>query len=118
MSSLGDIQQIHGMLQEISRLLDEVDTKTEIVTTKSASTTRSLMQLEQVTLRYLVLARSMGLPDDVDNAIQLVTRLITTIRMAQLSINMLMASNPITSAIGVAGLIMTVATLPDMLAGY
>ena len=100
----------------------EVVFNLRIDTSQASLDVNSLLEnfkkLEMVALRYLALARRVGLPDDVDNAIQLLARLITTLRMAQLSINMLMASNPVTSAIGLAGLVMTAATLPDMLAGY
>jgi len=91
MSSLSDIQQIHGMLQEISRLLDEVDTKTDTVTRKTGTSTDSLRKLETVALRYLAITRRMGLPEDAEAFIQLITRMIVALRMLDITLKMVQA---------------------------
>lgn len=85
---------------------------------KLESTLKTFQQVERLALRYLVLARRMGLPEDVDAAINLVARLITSIRMLQISLSMLYATNPLTAAIGVAGLIGGAVSITDSLAGY
>jgi hypothetical protein len=84
MSSLGDIQQIHSMLQQISKLLDEVDTKTDVVTQKSGASTESLRKLELVAVRYLAIAQRLGLPEDVQTAVDTIARLIVLIRQAHI----------------------------------
>ena len=89
MSSLSDIQQIHGMLQEISKLLDEVDTKTDNVTKKTGASTESFRKLEMVALRYLTIVRQLGLPEDVNQAIQTVASLIVILRQLQMTINII-----------------------------
>jgi hypothetical protein len=104
MSSISDIQQIHGMLQEISRLLDEVDTKTDNVTTKTKTTTEGFRQLEQIAVRYLVLTRRMGLPEDVQQAVDVLMRMIITIRQLQLAASLLMLGTPYGYLMAAAGL--------------
>lgn len=86
MSSISDIQQIHGMLQEISRLLDEVDTKTDNVTRKTTTSVQSFRQLESVAMRYLIIARRIGLPEGVDAALQKIAMLMVAIRQLDLTI--------------------------------
>jgi hypothetical protein len=92
MSSLGDIQQIHAMLQQISKLLDEVDIKTDDVTRKTQNSKESLMKLEAVALRYLTIARRFGLPENIEQAITTITSLIVALRMAQTTISSLQLS--------------------------
>ena len=92
MSSLSDIQQIHSMLQEISRLLDEVDTKTDTVTRKTVTSTESFRQLESVVMRYLIIARRIGLPEGVDNAIQKIAQFIIAVRTLDITLKMFQAN--------------------------
>ena len=86
MSSISDIQTIHSMLQEISRLLDEVDTKTDNVTKKAATSTESLKQLEAVAMRYLLIARRIGLPAEANAMLQKVTMMIVAINQLKLTL--------------------------------
>ena len=60
----------------------------------------------------------MGLPEEADGAIAKIAQLISTIRMLQISMNLMLASNPLTMGIGVAGLIGSAMTMSDVLAGY
>jgi hypothetical protein len=76
MSSLGDIQQIHSMLQEISKLLDEVDTKTDQVTQKTMGTSEGFNKLTRAASQYMIVARQLGLPLEIEKATQLFTRAI------------------------------------------
>ena len=86
MSSISDIQQIHSMLQEISKLLDEVDTKTDAVTKKTVTSAESLRQLEAVAMRYLVIARRMGLPEGANQMLQKIAMMIIAFRQLELTI--------------------------------
>jgi hypothetical protein len=45
-------------------------------------------------------------------------KLISVVRMAQMSINMMMMSNPFTFAMGAASLILTGMSLTDAITGY
>lgn len=85
MSSLGDIQQIHAMLQQISRLLDEVDTKTSTTEKNLQKVATQALYVQQVINRSITLMRRMGLPEDVGNAIYKLQRLISIINQVRLA---------------------------------
>ena len=80
------------MLQEISRLLDEVDTKTDTVTRKTTTSTESFRQLESVALRYIVIARRLGLPEDADRFIQKISMMILALNQLQIVLQTTRAS--------------------------
>jgi hypothetical protein len=67
-------------------------------TSQAATDVHSLMEnfnkLEMIAVRYLAIARRMGLPDDVQAAVDVIARLIVLIRSAQMAMNLFMASNP------------------------
>jgi len=85
---------------------------------KLESTLHTFQQVERLALRWLVLARRMGLPEDADQVVNVLARVVTMIRMYQISINLLLATNPVTAAIGVAGLLGVAVSATDVLAGY
>jgi hypothetical protein len=119
--SLAETQELMRTMQELMALLNNIQARTTQLNNDQPITRETLAtfrQLERVALRYLALAERMGLPPDAQKAIDLLMKVIVTARMAQISINMLMMSNPVTAAIGFAGLLMTVTTIPGMLEGY
>ena len=120
---MSQIQEAYQTLAEIDRLLADIELKiTNITNTETAqrleTNLNTFRQLERLALRYLTLARRMGLPEDVGAAIDFLARLVVVIRMAQISISMMMATNPLTVAIGVAGLVGTAVSMTDTFAGY
>lgn len=66
-----------------------------------------LKRVERLIFRILGLIQRMGLPPEIEMAIRKVQQLIMTLRMLQITINMMLASNPVTAAIGIAGLVGT-----------
>jgi hypothetical protein len=119
--SLAETQQIMQVLQEIMQLLNGVTIKTEQIKRDIPQTREALAtfrQLERIALRFLVLAKRMGLPEDIDRGISKVMELIVAIRMLQMSMNMMMASNPYTMIIGMAGFAGSIMTFGSMLEGY
>ena len=121
MSSLSGIQQVFTLLQEVDRLLDVINVKATVAeqqVTRLNTAMNTFHQLERVALRYLALARRMGLPEEVNAAINTMTRLITIIRMAQLATNLLLATNPLTAIVGIPALLLTTISFGDLLAGY
>ena len=109
------------MLQQIDKLLADIELKINNIEGKQPkleSTLQTFREIERLALRWLVLSRRLGLPDDVDQAINKVAQLITSIRMLQISMSLLYATNPLTAAIGVAGLIGGVISITDTFAGY
>jgi len=109
-NSLADVELLQRCIQLKKQLADEP------VSTRSLIST--FTELERVALRWLALGKRMGLPEDVDHAVTYVMRLTTSIRMLHLASSMMLASNPATVAIGVAGFAMGVISFSDALVGY
>jgi hypothetical protein len=113
--SLAQTQELMATLKELTSLLSGVEAKTTKINSEMPQTKNSLAtfsQLERVALRYLVISRKLGLPDSINNAMQL-SQLVVMVRMAQMSINMLMLGTPFGWAMGAAGLIMTGLSVTD-----
>lgn len=107
------------------QLLNGVEVKTNALNADLPQTTRTLAtarQLERVMLRYLVLVRRMGLPDDAQKVIDTLAKILVTVRMLQMSINMLatgIAGGSLLGVLsGIAGLGILVVSAPQMLEGY
>jgi hypothetical protein len=116
MSSLGDIQQIYTMLQEVDRLLSKIDAHADSTTEKTKTLQHSFNQLEQVALRYLLIARRLGLPDDAQRALDLLARTIIMLRQAQIAVNLLVtASGPLGWAMALASVGMVAVSGADYL---
>jgi hypothetical protein len=60
----------------------------------------------------------MGLPEGVAQATEILSRLVVTIRVVQMSYNMLMLGTPFGWAMGAAGIAMSGLSLYDSVAGY
>jgi hypothetical protein len=111
--AITDIQQLRMEIEELKRAVDDLEPSLKVAPERLAT----FRQLERVALRYLLLARRIGLPDDVNRATQFLTRILVMLRMAQMSIAM-MATGPIGILLGVAGIGLTVMSLADMSEGY
>ena len=122
--SLGETQEVFQILTEIDKLLAGIELKiTKLQGTAGVGggvegLKTNLRQLERLALRWLVLSRRMGLPEDVQASIDFIMRLIVTLNMLQMSANMVMLSNPVTAAIGVAGMMGGMFSLIDTFGGY
>jgi hypothetical protein len=117
--SLVETQQIMAMLQEIMQILDNVNVKTvklESNLPKTKEALNTFVQAERLALRYLAVARRMGLPDNIQQATQIITSLVVMLRMLQMSAS-LISGGGIGSLIGIAGVIGVVLTANDMM-GY
>jgi len=119
--SLAETQEIMQVLQEIMKLLDGVEVKTNKVNQdlpKTKESLATLKQIERVALRYLAITQKMGLPDALQNQIQVMSELLVTVRMLQMSYTMLTSTTPIGVLMGIAGLVMTGFSIYDSLEGY
>ncbi len=119
--SVSDAQQIYNLLLEIDGLLKGVVVNTTKLNNdfpQTEKTLSSFRQLERVTIRYLAITQRMGLPDNMNSAISAIMRLVSVVRMAQISMNMLMMSNPATIAMGIAGIATTIISAADVMVGY
>jgi hypothetical protein len=121
--SLSETQQIYEILTQIDAILKGINLATEKLEQKAPAVQRStneFRQLERLALRYLVLAKRLGLPPEIDNAVQQISQMIIAIRMAQRSIQALsvsMYSNPITAAIAIGGLALAALSTSDFIMG-
>jgi hypothetical protein len=118
--SLGETQELMRTMQQLMALLNGIETKATKLNAevpKIQATTVSFQQLERVALRYLVLTRQMGLPDEVNKTIQVITKMIILIRMATMALNS-MVGGPIGIAMGVASFAMIGLSAPTLLEGY
>lgn len=86
MSSLSDIQQIYSLLIEIDRLLKTIDVNLERTEKQSKRNTESFRQLEAAAMRYLLIARRMGLPEEVNALLTKVSQVIVAIRQLELTV--------------------------------
>lgn len=119
--TISAIQETFQILTEIDKLLADIELKINVIEQKAPMMTNYLTtfkQVERLALRWLTLSRQLGLPDNIQGGIDKFMQLIVTVRMAQMSINMMMATNPATALIGIAGLIGTAATTTSFLEGY
>ena len=119
--SLSETQEIMSVLQEIMALLNNVEFKTKKINDelpKTKNTLNTFRELERVVLRYVTLARKIGLPDDIDKAMNVVTQLIILLTMAQMSMNMLMRGTPAGVLMGIAGVGLTAMSMGNPLEGY
>jgi len=114
------IQETFQVLTEIDRLLGDIELKINNIEQKTPVIQENLMnfrQLERVALRYLVLSRRMGMPDEVARATEMISRLIILIRMAQMSYNALMMGTPYGLLMGAASIGMTAFAAFDTVQG-
>ena len=100
----------------------EVVFNLRIDTSQAALDTKALMisfnKLEAIALRYLAIARNMGLPDDVDAAISTIARLIIIIKQVQLALNLLMLSTPYGWVMGVASILLIGSSAVDTMGSF
>jgi hypothetical protein len=114
--SLSDTAQIYELLMQIDAVLNGINVKTEKVERQAPQLRENLAtfrQLEQIALRYLIISRRMGLPENVQQATEQLTALIIIARQAQMTINLLMLGTPAGYLLGAAGLILTIFSASD-----
>jgi hypothetical protein len=114
--SLAETQQIFDLLVKIDAILNGIEVKTEQLeksSPKIKGEIDSFNQLERIALRYLAVARQMGLPDNVQTAINILTRLIVIIRMAQITLMNLATGGTYGTLIAISGFLMTTFAISD-----
>jgi hypothetical protein len=110
---LTEIQQVRAELEEIRAVVNELEPKLERMPLQLAT----FRQLEGVARRYLMLAQRMGLPEDVDNAIRFLSKLLIIMRQLQLTAS-LMALGPVGVLAAIPSVGLTVLSLASMSEGY
>lgn len=117
--SLAETQEIMQVVQEIMRLLDGVEIKSNKVveqTPKLEKASSTLKDVERLALRWLALGRKMGLPEQVEQATQIITTLVVMLKMLDISLTMV-GGGGLRGLIGLAGVLTVTLTAYDMI-GY
>jgi hypothetical protein len=115
--SLAETQELMATMKELTALLSGVEAKTDDLiakTPKIEETATTFRQAERIALRYLAIARRIGLPDQIGQATQVIAELLVMIRMLQMSLTMLELSTPYGWAMGLAGIGSVVLSLPSL----
>jgi hypothetical protein len=118
--SFGETRQIMADLQEIMEMLKQTSTTSEKVIRDLPKTNEALMtfrQLERIMLRYLAIANRMGLSEDAQKQIQILSKIIVTVRMLEMSMRMLSAGTPYGMLMSIAGFAMTGFAMYDAMTG-
>lgn len=92
MSSLGDIQQMHAMLQEMDRILARVNTGLTDAELQAKKTLDSWHDLKSVAADYLLLVKKLGFDPRFD-------QMMTQIAMLTVAINQLMKTMTIAATV-------------------
>lgn len=117
--SLAETQEIMQVVQEIMRLLDGVELKSNKVieqAPKLEKASSTLKDAERLALRWLALGRKMGLPEQVEQATQIITTLVVMLKMLDISLTMV-GGGGLRGLIGLAGVLSVTLTAYDMI-GY
>jgi hypothetical protein len=120
---LSEIQQVYEILMRIDAILNGIGVKSKKLQAdapKLKQASIDLQDLERLALRYLVLARRLGLPPELDAALQKLSQVIISVKMAERalrSLNASMYTNPVTAAIAVAGLALAAFSAYDLARG-
>jgi len=80
MSNL-EIAELYSILQEICVMVDKFEVKTETLRMETEHAIGNLREVEYLLYRTVSLLGRLGLPPDIDKAIQIIQRMILTIRM-------------------------------------
>lgn len=108
-----------SVLQEIMKLIDNINVKSDSLiekTPKIQKAEETFRDAERLALRYLAIARRMGLPEQIEQATQVITSLVVMVKMLQISMAAI-SGGGLRSLIGIAGVISVILTANDML-GY
>jgi hypothetical protein len=117
--SLAETQELMRTMQELMALLGHVEAKTNALIEKTPRIQKAgatFRDAERLAIRYLAIARRMGLPDQIEQATQVISQLVVMIRMLHISVSMI-SGGGIGALIGIAGVASVVMTSNDML-GY
>ena len=113
---------MYDLLTQIDAILKGINLATEKIERQAPRMEKNLnlfRTLERLALRWLTLTKYMGLPPNMTVAVDKMSQILVTMRMFQMSLNLMMASNPLTAGIGIAGLIGTAISFSgSILEGY
>lgn len=89
-----------------------------LLTVNVEDASSNLKRIERLAFQVLGLFRRLGLPEEIDQGIMKIQRMIQIIRQLQVALMVLNASNPYTAALAVVGAIGMAASAADTYEGY
>lgn len=121
--SLAEVQELYNILVEIDAILKGITLKTMELEQKAPeieSYGEEFSKLERLALRWLVITRKMGLPDDAEQAITIIAKYVVAVKMAVSSLSAIAsAANPLALALGISGFLIVGLTLTgSIMEGY
>ena len=89
---MSNIQQTYALLQRMYELMQQIERQSEVTEKKIEKNVNAYKELKNIALQYLVVARQLGLPTQVDYFLQKVSmmilavnQLIRTIELARIA---------------------------------
>jgi hypothetical protein len=90
-ASLNQIQEMYAQLQELELQLQRVRDAIDATGATAETVSPTFFSLNREVLQYFVLIRRLGLPPDVERALELLQRVLMLLRMMQITVNILLA---------------------------
>jgi hypothetical protein len=116
--SSGEILQLYSTLQEISVLLNNITIKVETLRAEAGHARGDLREVEYIIYRVTSLLRRMGLPAEIDQAIDKVQKLIFAVRVLHTTIILLESTSNFGFILGIISGIGAIVTMGSMVEGY
>ena len=79
--STSEIAELYSTLQEIGVMVDKIEVKTETLRMETEHATGNLRETEYLLYRTVSLLGRLGLPPEIDKAIQVIQHMILTLRL-------------------------------------
>jgi len=118
MSSGGEIQQLISALQDCQVLVANIEGRTQSIRGEFGHARGELREVEYIFYRITSLMARMGLPKEIDKAIQMLQKLILTLRMLHTMIMYMEATTNFGKILSVISGISAAITVGNMVEGY
>jgi hypothetical protein len=99
--SLGEVSEIYATLQEIDVMLGKMDVKIESLKVEAGHCTSEAREAEYIFYRLTSLMTRMGLPPQINQAMQKIERMILIIRMMHSAFIFLESTTPYGLILGI-----------------
>ncbi len=119
MSSLAEAKQVLTVLAEIEATLDRIEQKLATSEQDAETATLTYADLHNVMQDVFAILRQMDLPEEVENAMRMIQRLVTvanSLRIAMIALNA--ASGPTSWLLAALGVAPSLIYATDMIGSY
>jgi hypothetical protein len=118
------LEQVYSLVQEIDAMLSSVEEKTTNLEAKVPMIEESSMTLQQATriaFRFNHILSHMGLPENIQQSIQILQKMVFMLRMVEMSATFLAGGTPyglIMGGLGAISVILSTSSIGSGMAGY